>query len=255
MMAVVGTMPLAHGQTTSWLSFSANPVLTGGTVSVRAGLTTTPGASSTAPAGTLVLERYLVNGIPASCSVPGGTFAKVAMSTTGSISYKAPTSIPGSFGYQSRLYALGVTLVSSCADLVINAQAVCTGMQIGVTEVQGATTAHPGTYTGGFQVTVHNCGLDTVSNVKAQGGTAGWTTVSGISATAGDWSASLKTGGTQVITWNLGDMPAGANAVMTVGLTGQIDSGTPNGTILNVSGAWSAAGAQANPVTLTVVNP
>jgi hypothetical protein len=141
--------------------------------------------------------------------------------------------------------------VSVCVDLTINESAnPCDAYgDVVVLNVVGGEGAGevaaggsgPWTYT--FEVL--NCtGLDDLA-VKVQGGTSGWTNfISAVTnpseTVTSEGKSKGKKGQTSIITWNtlLDDEES---KTMAVTVTGTVPLGTPVGTSLNISGAWSAA--------------
>lgn len=159
------------------------------------------------------------------------------------------TSTVGSFGYAAQYVPSGGSgydqSQSGCVDLVVQAIEACTpaGLSIAIDEADGATPAYPGTtYNGGFRVTVKNCGPGSVPGVTAQGGTSGWTNFEGATATTGpdSWVIRNQNKRNEVLLWTIGDMPENSEEHLDVDLTGAIKSNTAPGTILYLSGPWSA---------------
>jgi hypothetical protein len=119
----------------------------------------------------------------------------------------------------------------------------CTGLQIAATAAAGTNVPLPGsTWTGGFEITVTNCGPDPALGVTAQGGSSGWTTVTAISPDTGLAGVKTTKGktSTQIIQWAIGDMAPGATASIVVSESGFIKPNTPSGTVFFLNGPWSA---------------
>ena len=160
------------------------------------------------------------------------------------------TSVVGSFGYSAQYVPSGGSgyheSQSGCLDLVVQEVAACTpaGLSIAIDEASGSSPAYPGTtYTGGFEVTVKNCGPGTVPGVTAQGGTSGWTDFISAIPDTGSYvirRPDKKSSKNEVLLWTIGDMLENSIAHLTVDLTGIIKPNTSPGTIMFLSGPWSA---------------
>jgi len=163
--------------------------------------------------------------------------------------YLVDTSMAGSFSYALQYVPAGgsgyAQSQSGCINLVVEEhELVCTpaGFSIAITESTGSSSATPGSlYTGGFDVTVKNCTSDTIVNVSAQGGTSGWTDYTGYNAPLGT-TVEIRNQNkrNEVLKWTLGDLLPNESKTLSVFLSGNIKSNATAGTILFLSGAWSA---------------
>ena len=89
-----------------------------------------------------------------------------------------------------------------------------------------------------YTFTVQNCTDSDLTNVKVQGGTSGWTSLSGATATKG--TPTIKNNNkNSIITW-IGDLASGESVDITVQVCGSL-KGSACGTTQFLSGPWSAA--------------
>jgi len=236
-----------------------NPVWTGDAVdvvgSVLAGLSMPTG-------GKLRLKQYWVDGYHVSCEAyevattgrsdpieeldPVNSGANSGVNSV--TAYLVDTSMAGSFGYSAQFVNSGSgyeTTQSGCINLVVEEpELACTptGFSIAITESTGSSSAAPGSlYTGGFDVTVKNCTDETIVNVSAQGGTSGWTHLTGYNAPLGT-TAEIRNQNkkNEVLKWTIGDLLPNESKTLSVSLSGDIKPNAPIGTMLYLSGAWSA---------------
>ncbi len=121
----------------------------------------------------------------------------------------------------------------------------CTGVQIGATLAAGNGSPPPG-YTGcwTFRITVKNCDLST-RVFKVQGGSNGWANFQSALASevAPGYSPNPEIRSNrrnEVITWWV-ELDPGEEQYIDVTVCGTIKPSTPIGTVLYLSGAWSAA--------------
>ncbi len=157
----------------------------------------------------------------------------------------------------TKLSPLG-TYVSSdsvCVDLkivdvVLPPQDICTNYP-GIVALYVVGGAGKGSVVAGdkgpwsYTLEVLNCtGIDDLA-VKVQGGTSGWTTFSAVATNPDETvnstaKSSGKKGTTSIVTWNtiLDDQET---KTITVTVDGTVPSGNAAGTMLNISGPWSAA--------------
>jgi hypothetical protein len=122
-------------------------------------------------------------------------------------------------------------------DLVITE--ACTGVHIAATLAAGEGSPPPG-YDGcwTFRITVKNCDLST-RVFKVQGGSNGWTTFTSATPTKGRAEIRYNRR-SEVITWWV-ELSPGEEQSIFVTVCGTIKPSTPIGTVLYLSGAWSAA--------------
>jgi len=139
---------------------------------------------------------------------------------------------------QGGAHSPGVSF-SNGIDLVIN-PAGCTGVEIGATLAAGPGNPTPGNYSWTFRIEVRNCDLST-RTFKVQGGSNGWAPIieNGVFVSEGDFTV-RQNKRNQVITWTV-ELAPGETQYIDVTVSGTIGAGTPNGTILFLSGPWSAA--------------
>jgi len=89
-----------------------------------------------------------------------------------------------------------------------------------------------------YTFTVENCTDSNLTNVKVQGGTSGWTSLSSATATKG--TPTIKNNNkNSIITW-IGDLAVGESVDITVRVCGSL-KGSACGTTQFLSGPWSAA--------------
>jgi len=89
-----------------------------------------------------------------------------------------------------------------------------------------------------YTFTVENCTDSDLTNVKVQGGTSGWTSLSGASATKG--TPTVKNNNkNSIITW-IGNLAVGESVDITVQVCGSLKA-SACGTTQFLSGPWSAA--------------
>jgi hypothetical protein len=116
-----------------------------------------------------------------------------------------------------------------------------THLTIGLSDVDGQGSPPPG-YSGCWEytLTVQNCTPFDLTGVKAQGGTAGWLNAGDTSVTATSGTATITYNRrNQVITW-IGNRAQGESVDITVHVCGTIKPSTACGTIMFLSGPWSA---------------
>jgi len=90
-----------------------------------------------------------------------------------------------------------------------------------------------------YSFTVENCTDSDLTNVKVQGGTSGWTSLSG-TPTATKGSVVVKNNNkNSIITWTL-NLAQGESATITVTVCGSLKA-SACGTTQFLSGPWSAA--------------
>ncbi len=140
---------------------------------------------------------------------------------------------------------------SGIIDLVV-INSCSGGLTIAADLVEGEGSPAPG-YGGcwTFRITLTNCTGNNLTGVKVQGGTNGWTSFSDYDESTGgvNIKANKKN---EVLTWIL-DIADGATETLEVTVCGSIKPSTPDGTVLFLSGAWSAVyDDDADPITPTV---
>ena len=129
---------------------------------------------------------------------------------------------------------------SAGMDLATTCSVACEGLTIGAELASGDGCPMPpasGPWT--FRITVRNCTGHDLVGVKVQGGTNGWAPMTGFLASS---STSITVKGNkknQVLTWIV-DVPNGEAETLDVTVDGAIKNGTPIGTVLFLSGPWSA---------------
>jgi hypothetical protein len=269
MLAVAATVAFAvpafagpPTATTTTLTFSKNPADMGDAVTVTGTVTAVGGPVE----GKIRIKQYLVNNIAVSCgawtAAPAGERTDPIVSeldpvnsgaNTGlfSTSIAADTSVAGSYGFSAQYVpsqAGGAfhQSQSGCVDLIVQEANTCapSGLSIAITESSGSSLALPGTtYTGGFKVTVQNCGPGAAPWVTAQGGTSGWSQYTGMVADTGTPLIRKQNKQTEVILWSIGNMAENTRANLQVNLTGAIKSKAQPGDVLFLSGPWSATSA------------
>jgi hypothetical protein len=240
--------------TTTTLTISPNPVNVGDPATVT-------GTVATPTGGKLRVKRFLVDGFHVSCEAyeaavsgqsedilvelepvnEGANLGVFSIAYTG-----ADTSVAGSYSYAAQYVPSGGSgysqSQSGCFNMVVQETCSPSGLSISVNESYGATTGLPGTtYNGGFDVVVKNCGPGDKLGVTAQGGTSGWTDFCQATADAGtSWVIRNQNKRNEVLLWTIGDMPEGTQKTLRVCLTGDIKPSATPGTILFLSGPWSA---------------
>lgn len=254
-----------------------NPVPEGTLATFSATVTATTAAHGytvgQAVAGSTVkFQQYQVLGVPAPTTTPGGTFVDLATGVTSASGQAQFTFDTTGLGGQTIGFRF-LTLpqgghapgqsFSPAVDLVINPDPPsCTGVQIGATLAGGPGNPTPGTYSWTFRITVKNCDLST-RVFKVQGGTNGWAPMTVATASEGTFTVRGNRRN-QVITWTV-ELDPGETQYIDVTVSGTIPPSTPDGTVLYLSGAWSAAytddyGSPAKSdytgrVSITVSNP
>jgi len=136
---------------------------------------------------------------------------------------------------------------SDGTDLTINCQGACgtnTNFTIGYQLASGPGNPCPGsTQCWDYIMTVQNCTAKDFTNVKIQGGTAGWLNQSQTTATSDvnpqPTVTAVGNGKNKVITW-IGDIPQGTEVNITVHVCGTV--ARTDGTTEYLSGPWSAKG-------------
>jgi hypothetical protein len=154
----------------------------------------------------------------------------------------------GLVGFQGQYIGQGSAKNSTVqTDLTIQCGdcGTLTNLTIGLEQTLGLGNPPPGydgCANGGwtYVLTVQNCTPFDLTGVKAQGGTAGWLDASQTTATAPFGSISIKNNNkNQVITW-IGDLDSGESVDITVHVCGKIKASTACGTLMFLSGPWSA---------------
>jgi len=131
---------------------------------------------------------------------------------------------------------------SPCVDLVVSAAANCSDGTVHLTASSATASGTPtvgSTLNYSYTMTVRNCTGSNLTGVKVQGGTSGWTTFDGFHKDDGDVSLSTKNK-TTVVTWTV-DLDDQETRAIEIDLKGAIKNATPIGTVLYLSGPWSAA--------------
>jgi hypothetical protein len=250
-LAVTGILADAPIDTTTAIVINPNPVVVGDPSPTITATTVATGTGQFVTPGKLRIKRM----------VDDVTFNPVACGTLNShaeifdeddptdgilVNTSADTSAIGSFGYLVQYVpATGTGFhesQSACINLDVTPP-VCSGLQIAATAAAGTNVPTPGsTWNGGFEITVTNCGPRTAPGVTAQGGSSGWTTVTGVNPNPGLAGVKTTKGKTttQIIQWSIGDMLAGAVAKIGVTETGFVKAGAPSGTVFYLNGPWSA---------------
>ena len=147
-------------------------------------------------------------------------------------------------GFRARYIGEGDAQNSSVqTDLTIECDecGTSTDLTIGLSDVDGLGSPPPG-YSGCWEytLTVQNCTDSDLTGIKAQGGTAGWLNAADTSVTAISGTATISYNRrNQVITW-IGDLAQGESVDITVHVCGTIKPSTACGTIMFLSGPWSA---------------
>ena len=126
-------------------------------------------------------------------------------------------------------------------DLTITA--ACSGATIAADNAGGSNTSAGTSGTWSFEIKVHAC--ENLTAVSAQGGTNGWTSLTSYTPSTGDVTEKDNKK-SQVLTWTIGSMSAEQDATLDVTVSGTIKPGTPSGTVLNLSGPWSAVYTDSN---------
>jgi hypothetical protein len=138
---------------------------------------------------------------------------------------------------------------------------LCSGLNIAASLASGNGTPYPGSGSQDwrFRIAVTNCTGADLAGVKVQGGTNGWTTYKGASFPDGSLSISTKNK-TSVLTWIV-DLANGQEKDIDVTVNGSIaakavcspDPNTPlPGTVLYLSGPWSALAGALKPYSTRV---
>jgi hypothetical protein len=280
-----GTVLAHKNKTSTAISFSENPVSAGMPVTITATVTYTgttgPGSSqghdSVPPSGTPVvgdtvqIQQLQLNGVGVQCGTLGATFVNIAMGSTNSSGQFSTTFDTTGLGGKKICFRAhhpdsggahgNDESMSPAVDLQIDPPP-CNSVQIGAERAAGPGNPTPGTYNWTFRITVKNCDLST-RNFKVQGGTSGWTTF--LDAVPSEGNYTIRTNNkNEVITWIV-ELSPGEEQHIDVTVTGTIKPGTPDGTVLYLSGPWSAAYKDdlGNPaksdytgrVSITVSNP
>ena len=135
---------------------------------------------------------------------------------------------------------------------------VCTGLALAVTKTSGPGEPKPNVnYEWDYTVTIRNCEPTNLTNVFAQGGNNGWAAFAGYLQTAGTVEVRAKNKNT-VLRWNIGTLAPNQEESLTINLSGKIKAGTPDCTIVGLTGAWSATSDELGktdyelPISLTV---
>ena len=263
LLTAVAGLCFAGGKltTTSSVVFSKNPASLGDVVTVTAIVSPT----ATSP-GILMLERYYVNGLPASCSVRNGSFSlvnDVMGAPISSVSAAGSTSAVGKFGYRASFTPTGGSgkSVSPCADLIVNPPGAATAeLQIAVLRSSGTNMPVAGeVWSGSFTIVVANSGSTAARGVAAQGEASPWTSL--VSYYTHEDNAAItkfSRNGSKALLWDLGDVAAQEFGHLEVNVSGLIPAGTPSGTVLNINRGWSvrskdgSGAGYASPLLITV---
>jgi hypothetical protein len=141
---------------------------------------------------------------------------------------------------------------SAGLPLTINDCPSCTGVTIGADLASGDGTPAPGAHEcWTFRITVKAC--DDVTNVSAQGGTSGWTTLAtGTPLFTDTGNVSHKKAGrssTEIITWQIGNMSANQTVTLDVQVCGDIKKSAVCDSIQYLSGPWSVTYNDENGIT------
>jgi hypothetical protein len=251
----VSSFALAHSpSTTTTFSISpGNPVSDGtlvtfnGTVTISLAAVGHPWTVGQPVAGSTVkLQQYQILGVPSPTTAPGGTFVDISVAVTdasGNVSFMWDSTGYGgqSIGFRMLTLPQGGhnpgQSTSGAVDLTVTASG-CTGVELGAVLAAGDGNPSPGNGTWIFRIQIHNCDLAT-REFKVQGGTNGWAPMTGFVASEG--SVSVRNNNrNQVLTWNV-TLDPGETQTLDVTVSGNIKNNTPDGTILFLSGAWSAA--------------
>jgi len=126
------------------------------------------------------------------------------------------------------------------------------GLHLGAALATGNGSPAPG-YEGcwTFRITLQNCTGNDLYGVKVQGGTNGWAPMTVFGQSTGSVSV-RENKKNQVLTWMV-DIANGATETLNVTVCGKVKPSTPDGTILFLSGAWSAVyDDDGDPLTPTV---
>jgi hypothetical protein len=241
--------------TTTTLNINPNPVAIGEDVTLTASVTATPAVDG----GKLRIKQLFVSGVPASCAAwvaaaPGdrteSIVAEIDPLVGGAYQVQyldADTSVLGSYGYSAQYVPSSgsgyAQSQSGCVNLVVVENDCPEELTITIFESTGSASAAPdSTYTGGFKVRVQKCG-DPLSGITAQGGTSGWTNYTGHYADS-PTSAAIRNANkrNEVLLWTIGALPNAGDTdkELNVWLNGYIKPKTADGTILFLSGEWSA---------------
>jgi hypothetical protein len=230
-----------------------NPVADGTlatfTATVTATTTNHDYVTGQAVAGSTVkFQQYQVLGLPAPTTTVGGTFADLDTDVTDASGNAAFDWDSTGYGGQTIGFRF-LTLpqlsghvpgqsTSAAVDLGISPLASCTGVGIGATLAIGDGNPAPGPNSWTFRIEVQNCDLAT-RTFKVQGGTNGWAPLTG--AVASDGSYIVKNNkNNQVLTWTV-ELSPGETQHIDVTVTGTIKPNALDGTIMFLSGPWSAA--------------
>lgn len=250
--------------TTTSIGYSANPVAYPDSVDITVSTVVT--GLTDPPTGGSEVVQECIDG--SSSNVPGTGFGDPSASCGGTtptatwtnVDTGAPASIvdtfdtgtdatvnaaslPQTIGFRGHYVPSGGSgyheSASDGVDLVVN-PTPCTGGVTIAADLANGLGDPPAGYSGSWQFTmkVHACQDE--NNVTAQGGANGWAPVTGSSADTGFVAVRKTTNKNTILLWTIGNMIAGQDATLTVTVTGTIKAGTPSGTVLGLSGAWSS---------------
>lgn len=244
------------------ISLDPNPATDGTSVDITGTLlyTGTRGAGSATGHGdlaneddpvqgeTVKIEQRQLDGVGVSCATVGAAFVEIFSNTTdsnGEVLYAFDTTGLGgnTIGFRAHHAAEGGShgseqAQSPCVDLVITLDD-CEGAIISATFADGDGTPSPALPLAGpwtFLIEVTAC--EALNGVSAQGGTNGWAPMTGFAPSTGSVNV-RQNKKNQVLTWTIGNMGAGQTETLEVTVDGGIKPGTPDGTILFLSGPWS----------------
>jgi len=255
-LAVVGALTaLAHQISTSaTVSFSVNPATDGDIVDITGTITQSgsehPGVGVGNPvtSGTIQIQELMLGGVGVPVGTPGAVWTTIGSGSpdiNGQFSVSFDTTGLGgnTIGFRAHYPASGgghgfAQVSSPGEDLVINSS--CEGVVTIASDLASGNGTPPPGFTGDWEFRIKVKACKDVTNVSAQGGTSGWTSF--VSATSSTGSAEVRKQNkkTSVLLWTIGDMSAGDEATLLVKVSGTVKPGTPDGTELFLSGAWSA---------------
>lgn len=121
----------------------------------------------------------------------------------------------------------------------------CSGVEIGMRLAAGPDPIAPGE-NGSWTVEVAVSACEDVTEVSAQGGTAGWATTSDWTTATGSIAAVIAKKNT-VLQWSVGDLSSGTSASASFVVAGAVGRKAACDTLLELTGEWSATATAASP--------
>jgi len=233
------------------ISFYPSSTVTEGTIVTITGTVVfkQSGQPVTGYGETIEIQQFQSGGEGVPCDYPGGNWETIASgspNTNGEYSYLFDTTGLGGKTIGFRVFhpanpGKSSASNSPCVNLVIDSASTCSevGVLLGTRIASGEGEPQPGsTNIWVIRVELTNC-LGSTTTFKVQGGTNGWTTFVGYSASVGDVSV-RRNNRNQVLTWIV-ELDDQESATLDIELQGTIPSSAPCGEVRGLLGPWSAA--------------